>query len=316
MHKSVLLTVCAVFLPLLCSAKAKYHTVDKALWQKAVETVQSELKKKQKKRPYKGKIKDAQIDALSADKIFFQKVALKFKLMNHIMGAPRGDILDSYINKQSQKRIKSFLQQHQRAFEDSEKKYQVNATGIAGVLYIETAYNASYIQYYPVLESLLTLAALVDDSYRNNIIDQTMQLSKAYSPSKKWQERSAWENRAKKIGQQWLQELAALLFLANKLSWDQAFVNGLEGSWAGAIGYSQFMPATAMQHVKSKDFDFWNWADSIEFTAKKLSKHQWHKDPRKALLKYNQVSWYAEVILAIHEKLNPWWEKLSAKPTV
>lgn len=312
----MLLTIGAVFLQ-LGLVEAKYHQVDKVLWQNAVKTVQLELKKKQKKRPYRGHIKQLQIDALAVSgKVSFQKVALKFKLMNHIMGAPRGDILKSYVNDLSQKRIKDFLQEHQKTFLANEKKHKVDATGIAGVLYVETAYNASYIQYYPVLGSLLTLAALVDENYRKAIVDQTMQLSKAYSPVKKWQERKAWEERSEKIGQQWLEELAALLFLANQLAWDQQFVYQIEGSWAGAIGYSQFMPATAMQYVKSKNFDFWSWSDSIEFTAKKLSKHHWHQDPEKALLQYNQVKWYAEVILAIHEKINPWWKKLSTKPTV
>ncbi|HMQ11659.1 MAG TPA: lytic murein transglycosylase [Oligoflexia bacterium] len=313
MRKLILFTIWAGYLP-LSLAKTEYHDVDQTLWQNAVKTVQLELKKKQKKRPYKGHIQDAQIDALTSSQVAFQKVALKFKLMNHIMGAPKGDILKSYVNDVSQKRIKDFLQKHQAAFLASEKKHKVDATGIAGVLYIETAYNASYIQYYPALGSLLTLAALVDEKYRKTVIDQTMQLSKAYSPVKKWQERNAWEERAEKIGQQWLDELAALLFLANQLSWNQQFVYQIKGSWAGAIGYSQFMPATAMQYVKSKNFDFWSWPDSIEFTAKKLSKHHWHHDPRKALLKYNKVSWYGDVIMSIHEKLNPWWKSLSAKP--
>ena len=60
-------------------------------------------------------------------------------------------------------------------------------------------------------------------------------------------------------------------------------IDGMRGSWAGAMGHMQFMPSTFMQHGVDADFDgkinIWNsLPDAFASAANYLAKTGWRKD--------------------------------------
>lgn len=245
-----------------------------------------------------------------APKLAFQPSAVRLKLMNHIMPAPRQDILTSFSSPTSIKRIQTFMTEHEAVLKQAEQKYGVPATYIVGILYIETAFNAPYVKYYPAIDTLVSLALLHYPEFRAHIISQVRAQASQYAPDNKWLSEKAWEDRAADIGQQWFQQLKDFLNLAVVMKWEKSRFREIESSWAGAIGFSQFMPSTAIKHLEKETFDLWSWSDSIHFTAQELSKNSFDaKSPKKALYAYNRVSWYGEAVLAIVEGAQKWWNE-------
>lgn len=80
----------------------------------------------------------------------------------------------------------------------------------------------------------------------------------------------------------------------------------VKGSWAGALGFPQFMPAS-LRWAEDGDgdgkIDLFTMADSIASVGRYLSAHGFEKDRKKAVWDYNHEDAYVQGVLAFGDKL-------------
>lgn len=80
----------------------------------------------------------------------------------------------------------------------------------------------------------------------------------------------------------------------------------MKGSWAGAIGFPQFMPAS-LRWADDGDgdgvIDLFNFDDAIASVGRYLKEHGFAADKKKAVWGYNHEDAYVEGVLAFGEKL-------------
>lgn len=86
----------------------------------------------------------------------------------------------------------------------------------------------------------------------------------------------------------------------------------VKGSWAGALGFPQFMPAS-LRWAEDGDgdgkIDLFTLADSIASVGRYLAEHGYAKDPKKSVWDYNHEDAYVQGVLAYGDALE---KKLSS----
>jgi membrane-bound lytic murein transglycosylase B len=86
----------------------------------------------------------------------------------------------------------------------------------------------------------------------------------------------------------------------------------MKGSYAGALGISQFMPSNVLMYAKDGDkdgrIDLFSHADAIASVANYLKRHGWYADierekAKKVVWKYNHSKYYVNIIFKISDIL-------------
>jgi len=80
----------------------------------------------------------------------------------------------------------------------------------------------------------------------------------------------------------------------------------MKGSWAGAMGYPQFMPASLRWADDGNGdgvIDLFNFDDAIASVGRYLGEHGFAKDKKKAVWDYNHEDAYVQGVLAFGERL-------------
>jgi membrane-bound lytic murein transglycosylase B len=80
----------------------------------------------------------------------------------------------------------------------------------------------------------------------------------------------------------------------------------MKGSWAGAMGYPQFMPASLRWADDGNGdgvIDLFNFDDAIASVGRYLGEHGFAKDKKKAVWDYNHEDAYVQGVLAFGEQL-------------
>ena len=88
----------------------------------------------------------------------------------------------------------------------------------------------------------------------------------------------------------------------------------VRGSWAGALGYPQFMPASLRWADDGNGdgvIDLFDFDDAIFSVGRYLSAHGWAKSPKQAVWDYNHEDAYVEGVLAYSAALKTKLEELS-----
>lgn len=148
----------------------------------------------------------------------------------------------------TEKRIangKAFMQQHQALLAKAEAQFGVDKQFIAAILAVETNFG--------------------QNMGNDRVIDSLYTLAYHYPKSKN--DRSAFFKK----------ELAAFLTLSFQEQWPIA---SLKGSYAGAMGYGQFMPSSYQHYAVDFDGDgkrdlFNSVADAIGSIANYFAEHRW-----------------------------------------
>jgi membrane-bound lytic murein transglycosylase B len=135
----------------------------------------------------------------------------------------------------------NFWKQNEKALKTAEKRYGVPAYIIVGIIGVETNYGTNKGSF-PVMSALTTLAF-------------------------KYPKRASY----------FQSELTNFLLLSRELSWDPLTI---KGSYAGAIGYPQFMPSSYRKYALDYDGDgkvdlIANSDDAILSIANYLKLHGW-----------------------------------------
>ena len=194
-----------------------------------------------------------------------------------------------------------YLTEHQRALDAAEKKFGVDKEVITGIILVETRLG-TYTGKKSVINTLATLSAMVDNDPREKIWD-------ALPDNERRMTRAKFEKKADQKASWAYRELKAFLTYTERERMDPTTI---KGSYAGAMGISQFMPSNIAPYGQDGNadgqVDLFVHDDAIFSVAAYLKKYGWkpglsREEAFKAVYHYNHSKYYVNTILDIAEKL-------------
>jgi membrane-bound lytic murein transglycosylase B len=196
---------------------------------------------------------------------------------------------------------KKYMQEHQEALVFAEKTFEVDKEVITAIILVETKLG-TYVGNRSVINTLSTLSAMTDEKPRqaiwDNLPDDDRRMSRKKF-EKKADQKSSWAYR----------ELKAFLTYTEKEGMDPTII---KGSYAGAMGISQFMPSNIAPYAKDGNadgqVDLFVHADAISSVASYLKHYGWkpgisREQAFKVVYHYNHSKYYVNTILDIADKL-------------
>jgi peptidoglycan lytic transglycosylase B len=207
---------------------------------------------------------------------------------------------DQFVSKTALKSASRYMNKHLNNLQQAEEKYGVDKTIITAILLVETSLG-KYLGNRLVINTLSTMAALKDHKVRGQFyksIPNEKKLSKT-----RFEKKSSYKAKWAYI------ELKALLKYSAREKLDPFKI---QGSYAGALGLSQFLPSNALRLAKDGNNDgainLFHHPDAIYSIANFLSHYGW--DPEisrqkayKVLYRYNHSKPYVTTLLKISDQL-------------
>lgn len=207
---------------------------------------------------------------------------------------------DQFANNWSIDKAKKYMQQHQEDLKRIEKAYGVDSRVITAILLVETGLGKN-VGKRSTLNSLSTLASLMYPEIRRTFYKKI--------PAEKRPPQNKFEKSAKRRSKWAYAELKAFLKYAYQEGFDPAVI---PGSFAGAMGYAQFMPSNILAYGKDGNndgaIDLHTHPDSMASIANFLKRHGWRpgisrKKKEKVIYHYNHSDYYVKTILKIADRL-------------
>jgi len=207
---------------------------------------------------------------------------------------------DQFVSPKSIAKAHKYLETHQESLTLAEKTYGVSKTVITAILLVETRLG-TYLGKRTVINTLSTMAALTDETLREKIWKSI--------PDKKKPKREAFLKKVKKRSKWGYAELKALIKYTSR---EGVAPETIKGSYAGAMGISQFMPSNALTLAKDGDNDgkinLFTHSDAIFSVANYLTHHGWkpgitRQRQHEVLFRYNHSNYYVDTLLKISDKL-------------
>ena len=207
---------------------------------------------------------------------------------------------DQYSVTSQIKKARSYMNKHHAALSLAEKTYGVDKEVITAIILIETQCG-TLLGSRSVLNTLSTLASLFDMQVREKLwkeISHTPELT-----------RRKFDQKADKKSKWAYRELKAFLNHALLEKFDPV---AIKGSYAGAMGISQFMPSNIPELAKDGNndgsIDLFNHADAIASIAYFLKHHGWkpglsRQKAEKVVHHYNHSERYVKAVLKISKLL-------------
>lgn len=195
---------------------------------------------------------------------------------------------------------RGYLNRHRPFLDATEAGYGVDKEIITAILMVETALG-NYTGNSRVFEILATLASLADRQSRELLWEEVPPERRI--PLAQFNEKA--DNKA-----EWAyKELKALLTYSSQVGEDpRTFL----GSYAGAMGISQFMPTRILQLGVDGDNDgrvnLFTHEDAIASVANYLRHFGWKPgikkdDALRVLMRYNRSTYYANTLYSIMDAL-------------
>ena len=150
---------------------------------------------------------------------------------------------DQFANKWSIDKAKKYMLQHREELNRVEKAYGVDSRVITAILLVESGLGKN-VGKRSALNSLSTLASLMYADVRRTFYNEI--------PAAKRPPQKKFEKTAKRKSKWAYGELKALLKYAHQEGFDPAQISG---SFAGAMGYAQFMPSSILAYGKDGNDD-------------------------------------------------------------
>jgi membrane-bound lytic murein transglycosylase B len=209
---------------------------------------------------------------------------------------------DQFLTQSSVDQAIVYLKEHGAALQHAQELYGVEAEVVTAILLVESRLG-TFVSKRLVLNTLSSLAAL-DETAKRDTLWRTY--IKERSPTSKdhfeaWASRkSAWAYR----------ELQAYIQYVQAQKVDPVSVYG---SYAGALGFAQFIPSSILKFGRDGDKDgqinLYDHVDAIESVANYLKQHGWRPglnrdEAFRVLLSYNHSSYYVDTILKVAERLS------------
>lgn len=207
---------------------------------------------------------------------------------------------DQFSSKKSIQNARQYLETHKETLDRAEKEYGVDKTVITAILLVETRLG-SYLGKRTVINTLSTMAALTDETLRQRIWDVI--------PDKRKPKKETFLKKVNRRSKWGYEELKALIRYTTR---EGVAPENIKGSYAGAMGISQFMPSNALTLAKDGDndgkIDLFTHADAIFSVANYLKHHGWkpgipRQEQHKVLFRYNHSNYYVDALLKVSDKL-------------
>lgn len=193
-----------------------------------------------------------------------------------------------------------YISDNRETLNKAEGMFGVDKTIITAILLVETRLG-SYLGTRTVINTLSTMAALSDETLRERVWNAI--------PAEKKPNKDAFNKKARDKISWGYNELKALLQYSEK---EGMAPESIKGSYAGAMGVSQFMPSNALRLAKDGDndgrIDLFNHSDAIFSVANYLKHHGWQpgltrQRQHEILYMYNHSNYYVNTLLKISDKL-------------
>ncbi|MFH1156094.1 MAG: lytic murein transglycosylase [Pseudomonadota bacterium] len=207
---------------------------------------------------------------------------------------------DQFLSDDSIAAAASYMTAHKEALDRAQEEFGVDKTIITAIILVETRLGA-YVGNKAVINTLSTMASLSDPDVKEllwrAIGDQKGLTRELFD--KKTLDKAEWAYA----------ELKALLKFSQREGLDPVAITG---SYAGAMGISQFMPSNALTLAKDGDKDgavnLFQHDDAIHSIANYLKHYGWkpsvtRQQAHKILYKYNRSNYYVDTLLKISDRL-------------
>jgi membrane-bound lytic murein transglycosylase B len=192
-------------------------------------------------------------------------------------------------------RAREFAQRHRAALQSAEARYRVAPEAVIGILMFETRLG-TLTGGYRVFNALASQAVL-------NEIATDLVLSRPQEARAAAADPARQAARVKRIRDRALKNLAALLRHCKAQQTDPF---SIKGSWAGAFGFPQFMPASLRLSADGDGdgkVDLFDFEDAIHSVARYLADAGYAKDPSRAVFAYNHDSGYVRGVLTFARRV-------------
>jgi peptidoglycan lytic transglycosylase B len=207
---------------------------------------------------------------------------------------------DQYTVKQQIKKARRYMKKYNKELSQAQKIYGVDKEVITAIILIETQCG-TLLGNRSVLNTLSTLASLFDLQAREMLWKEISDIPELTQEEyeKKAERKSKWAYR----------ELKAFL---DHTTIERVDPVEIKGSYAGAMGISQFMPSNIPTLAKDGNndgsIDLFNHADAIASIAFFLKHHGWKpgiskKKAQKVVHHYNHSDQYVYAVLKIAKLL-------------
>ncbi len=207
---------------------------------------------------------------------------------------------DQYTVKQQIKKARRYMKKYNKELSQAQKIYGVDKEVITAIILIETQCG-TLLGNRSVLNTLSTLASLFDLQARGMLWKEISDIPELTQDEyeKKAERKSKWAYR----------ELKAFL---EHTTIERVDPVEIKGSYAGAMGISQFMPSNIPTLAKDGNndgsIDLFNHADAIASIAFFLKHHGWKpgiskKKAQKVVHHYNHSDQYVYAVLKIAKLL-------------
>jgi membrane-bound lytic murein transglycosylase B len=207
---------------------------------------------------------------------------------------------DQFSSPESVEKAQRYLQENMAILNAAEASYGVDKRVITAILLVESRLGTTSGNRC-ALNILSTLAALNDPAFQETfwrVIPQERRIT-----------RERFNERVQKRAEWGYRELKALLRYAQREGIDPTTI---ASSYAGAVGYAQFMPTNILAYAQDGDqdgrVDLLVHADAVASIANYLKRHGWQpgidrEKQEKAIHAYNPSSYYVNAILKVADLL-------------
>lgn len=207
---------------------------------------------------------------------------------------------DQFTTPESIARARAYLAAHADLLGRAEEVFGVEREVITAILLVESRLG-TVTGGRSALNILSTLGALTDPAFQEEFY--------RLLPPERRIGRERYLERVQKRAEWGYRELKALLRYAEREGIDPA---AIPASYAGAVGFAQFMPSNILAYGEDGDgdgrVDLFDHADAVASIANYLRRHGWRpggerERREKAIYAYNPSVYYVNTILAVAERL-------------
>lgn len=207
---------------------------------------------------------------------------------------------DQFLSQESLQKARKYIQEHLSDLNAAEQTLGVNKEIITAIMLVETRLG-TYLGTRSILNTLSSLAAMKDPELRQIVWDS---IQEDRRPSK-----TAFEEKASAKSAWGFQELKAYLKYTARENIDPTTILG---SYAGALGISQFMPSSILAYARDGNqdgrIDLFNPSDAIMSIANYLKNFGWkpgisNEAAFDVVYRYNHSKVYVTTILKIADQL-------------
>ena len=205
-----------------------------------------------------------------------------------------------FTTEESIRKARDYVDKHRDMLITAEKKYGVDKNVITAVLLVETRLG-THTGSSPILNTLATMASLKDPGRRELLFQNITNPNRL--------PREKFEKQADRRWNWAYDQLKAFLEYTEREEIDRLTVYG---SYAGALGIAQFLPASILAYARDGNgdgrIDLFDHADAIASVANYLKTFGWkpgvsREKEEKAVFAYNRSSFYVNTILEIRDLL-------------